>query len=228
MFGSVDADEDREDAEDADDDRRLGGRDELRSHEVEPEHHQQDEGDEEVVPGVARVLADEQSGRVAAERDGDHRGHDHDRRDVAEPRGDADQPSDAEPLDQVGDQPARRRISSRPASRRRSRGASPPRLRSGTRSRPRRPPPRPPRRAARRSRRRSSTRSRARWRRGVSSSADARLPARQPLTPARSAETPSGGGSHGAFLGHRGTDPQSVWSTGGEEVSCSRGRPSRR
>ena len=71
------------------------------------EHDEQDKGDKEVVPAVARVLADEQRGRVAAEGDGDHRGHDHDRGDVPEPRRDPDQASHSESLDEVGDQSAR-------------------------------------------------------------------------------------------------------------------------
>ena len=55
-----------------------------------------------------RALPDEQRRRVAPERDGDHRADDHDRGEVPQPGGDPDEPSVAEPLDQVRDDPARR------------------------------------------------------------------------------------------------------------------------
>ena len=56
---------------------------------------------------LAGVVADEERGRVAAERDRDHRAHDHDRGEVPEPRGDPHESPVAEALDQVGDQAAR-------------------------------------------------------------------------------------------------------------------------
>jgi hypothetical protein len=49
-------------------------------------------------------------GGVAAEGDGHHRAHDHDRREVAQPRRDPDEASVAEPRDQVGDQPSGGRV----------------------------------------------------------------------------------------------------------------------
>ena len=67
-------------------------------------------GGEDVVPPARGVVADEERGRVAAERDGDHRADDHHRGDVAEPRGDADEAPRPEPLAQVGDQAARGRV----------------------------------------------------------------------------------------------------------------------
>ena len=62
------------------------------------EHPEHDSRREDVVPAARGVVADEQRGRVAAERDRDHRAHDHDRREVAEPRRDPDEASVAEPL----------------------------------------------------------------------------------------------------------------------------------
>ena len=56
------------------------------------------------------VVADEERRGIAPEGDRDHRADDHDRGEVAEPRGDADQAPVPEPLDQVGDEAARRRV----------------------------------------------------------------------------------------------------------------------
>ena len=80
----------------------------LRADDVDARHREHDQRREQVVPARRRVLADEERRRVAPERDGDHRADDHDRGEVAEPGGDPDQASVAEPLDQVRDDPARR------------------------------------------------------------------------------------------------------------------------
>ena len=58
---------------------------------------------------AAASSPDEEGGRVAPERDRDHRADDHDRGEVAQPGGDPDEAPIAEPLHQVRDQAARRR-----------------------------------------------------------------------------------------------------------------------
>ncbi len=97
-------DEDGEDGEQDDDDQRLGAVDEAGADQVDRGHRDDDHGGEDVVPAGRGVVADEQRRRVAAERDRHHRADDHDRGEVAEPRGDPDEPPVAEPLQQVRDQ----------------------------------------------------------------------------------------------------------------------------
>ena len=101
-----DRDEHREDAEEHDDDQRLGAIDDLRTDDVDEHHREHDRRREDVVPDRRGVVSDEQRGRIAPERDRDHRADDHDRGEVAEPGRDADEPTVPEPLHEVGDQPA--------------------------------------------------------------------------------------------------------------------------
>ena len=96
-------------AEEDDDDQRLRAVDDLGADDVDARHREHDQRREHVVPARRRALPDEEGRRVAPERDGDHRADDHDRGEVAQPGGDPDEPSVAEPLDQVRDDPARRR-----------------------------------------------------------------------------------------------------------------------
>ena len=103
-----DDDEDGEDREEEDDDQRLRAVDDLGADDVDARHREHDQRREHVVPARRRALTDEEGRGVAPERDGDHRADDHDRGEVAQPGGDPDEPSVAEPLDQVRDDPARR------------------------------------------------------------------------------------------------------------------------
>ena len=103
-------DEDGEDGEQDDDDQRLRSIHDTRADEVDRGHCNDDRGGEDVVPPARSVVADEERGRVAPERDRHHRAHDHDRCEVAEPGGDADEATVPEAFDQVGDQTTRRRV----------------------------------------------------------------------------------------------------------------------
>jgi hypothetical protein len=71
------ADEDDEDGEQDDDDQRLRPVDHPRADEVDRRHRDHDRRREDVVPAAGRVVSDEERGRVAAERDRDHRADDH-------------------------------------------------------------------------------------------------------------------------------------------------------
>ena len=123
----------------------------ARADRVDRQHSQHDclEG-EDAAPATRGVVADEQRRRVAAERDRHHRAHDHDRREVAQPRGDPHQAAVSEPLDQIRDQPARGGEPHSEARRPCSQAVRPRSQRAGTTAT--RPPPRPhpPRPSARR------------------------------------------------------------------------------
>ena len=103
------ADEDGEDGEQDDDDQRLRPVDDPRADQVDPQHPEHDGRREHVVPAARGVVADEKRGGIAAERDRHHRAHDHDGREVAQPRRDSDEAAVSEPLGEVRDQAARGR-----------------------------------------------------------------------------------------------------------------------
>ena len=108
--GESDQHKDREDGEQGDDDDRLCAVDRARSDDAQERRDQHQGGGEELGPQGRVVVPDDDGAAVLPERDGDHGPHDHDRGEVAEPGSDAHEPSVAEALDQVGDQPTRGRV----------------------------------------------------------------------------------------------------------------------
>ena len=65
-----------------------------------------DRGREDVVPPSPCRVREEERGRVTPERDRDHRGHDHDRREVPEPGRDPDETTVPEPCYEISDESA--------------------------------------------------------------------------------------------------------------------------
>ena len=88
----------------------VGAFDETGADQIDPDHRENDYRGEDVVPAGRGVVPYEERGRVASEGDRHHRADDHDRREVAEPGRDPDQPPVSEALEEVRDQATRGRI----------------------------------------------------------------------------------------------------------------------